>query len=153
MTITPATFIQAFPEFENTSQYPPLGISFWITQAYNQLNAWRFGTSLDLAASLFVAHNMVLGAQASATAATPTGIVGQASGPLASKTVGPVSGTFDTAAVATEGAGIWNQTQYGQRLWKMMQTYCSGPAYVPGRRRYGCGYGYGFGGFGRGYGW
>lgn len=149
MTATYATFVAAFPEFANATTYPEAGVTFWLSQAYVQLNAWRFGTSLDLAAMLFAAHNIVLGAQAAATAATASGIVGQASGPLQSKSVGPVSASYDTQAVATEGAGIYNATSYGQRLWKMMQVYCVGPAYVPGRRRFGpgCGGIYGLGGF------
>jgi Protein of unknown function (DUF4054) len=127
-----AGFIAAFPEFSNPVPYPQASVTFWITQAGIQLNARRFGASLDLATMLFVAHNMVLGAQAAATAATATGIVGEASGPVASKTVGPVSASYDTAAVAVAGAGFWNQTQYGQRLFQLMQAYCSGPSYVPG---------------------
>lgn len=140
-----ATFIAAFPEFSNTALYPEAGVTFWITQAGIQLNARRFGASLDLATMLFVAHNMVLGAQALATAATASGIVGESSGAVQSKTVGPVSVSYDTAAVSSDGAGFWNQTSYGQRYWQLAQTYCSGPSYVPGpRQRLG---GFGFGRF------
>ncbi len=98
---------------------------------------------------LFAAHNTVLGAQAAAVA-NVGGIVGQTSGPLASKTVGPVSASYDVNAVTSENAGILNATQYGQRLWKMMLTFGSGPMYVPpvqqqfgigGPRRYRGGYG------------
>ena len=126
------TFIAAFPEFANQSKYPPAGILFWIAQAGIQLNARRFGASLTLATMLFTAHNTVLGAQNAAAAATAFGIPGQASGPLQSKAVGPVSASYDTEAVAVAGAGFWNQTSYGQRYWQLAQAYCSGPSYVPG---------------------
>lgn len=139
MTATYATFVAVFPEFSNATAYPEAGINFWLTTAYQQLNAFRFGTQLDLAAMLFVAHNTVLAAQNAAAAATPTGIVGQTSAPLQSKTVGPVSASYDTQAVVTEGAGIYNATSYGQRLYKLMQQYCGGSSYVPGPRRFGLG--------------
>lgn len=152
MTATYATFVAAFPEFSNATTYPQAGVNFWIAQGYIQLNARRFGTSLDLAVMLFTAHNVVLGAQAAATA-TGTGIVGSASGPLQSKSVGPVSASYDASIVATEGAGIYNATSYGQRLLQLIRAYCGGPVYVPARRRFGYGgYGTGYGGPWNGYG-
>lgn len=142
MAIAYPDFVGAFPEFSNATKYPAAGINFWITQAYAQLNAQRFGAALDLAAMLFVAHNTVLGARDAATAAA-SGVTGQATGPLASKSVGGASASYDVGAVSTAGAGIYNSTSYGQRLYYMIQQYCSGPVYVSGQRRGGA-----FGGFG-----
>jgi hypothetical protein len=123
-------FVAMFPEFGNPTQYSETGISLWITEGYAELDACRFGTHLDMAVMLFAAHNTVLGQQ-NAMAVAAGGVVGQASGPLSSKTVGPVSASYDVNAVTSEGAGIYNSTSYGQRLWKMMLTFGSGPMYVP----------------------
>ena len=111
-------FLAAFPEFSNGSTFPIDGVTIWIAQGYVQLNAARFGAALDLAVMLFAAHNLVLGAEGAAAAAVIGGIPGQASGPLASKAVGPVSASFDTASVAAPGAGIYGQTQYGKDFGK-----------------------------------
>lgn len=133
MTIAPSGFVVAFPEFGNAT-YPTPTVQFWLTQGYQDLNASRFGQDIDLAVMLFAAHNLVLGARNAAAAATPSGIVGQASGPLSSKSVGGVSASFDTGAVATEGAAIYNSTSYGQRLWSLMMQFGSGPRYAPTAR-------------------
>lgn len=131
--ITYASFIAAFPEFTNSTTYPESQIDFWIPQAYMQLNARRFGAALDLAASLFVAHNVVLSARQVKSAAGGA-IVGQPGAPMNNKAVGPVSAGYDTGVASIEGAGVYNTTSYGQRLYKMMQQYCSGPLYGPGRQ-------------------
>src|ERR1700730_7677771 len=124
MTIAAADFIAAFPEFSNNAIYPISQIDFWIPQAYNQLNADRFGASLDLAAMLFVAHNIVLSARESVTG-NVGGVAGQATGPVSSKGVGQVSLGYDTAAMQIPGAGAWNGTSYGQRLYRMMVAVSS----------------------------
>jgi hypothetical protein len=98
------------------------------------LSARRFGSEIDLAAMLFTAHNLALGARdmAAAQSGAPPG---EATGPTASKTVGPVSASFDTAATAIDGAGAWNATSYGQRLYTLMRKYSLGMIYSPGPRR------------------
>jgi hypothetical protein len=131
MTILATDFIAAFPEF-NTPSYPIAQINFWIPQAYNQLNACRFGVTLDLAAMLFVAHNLVLSARDAAITANG-GIPGQSSGPLNSKGVDKVHAGYDTTANQSPGAGMWNATSYGQRLYRMMISN-GGFVYFPGGR-------------------
>lgn len=123
--------IAAFPEFSNSTTYPQTQVDFWLPQAYNQLNACRFdAATLDLAAMLFVAHNITLSAQA-AQAANSGAIVGKTVAPQSSKSVGGVSVSYDVGAVTVEGAGPYNATSYGQRLYKLMQAYSAGPLYVP----------------------
>lgn len=134
MTITHDQFVAAFPEFANTTIYPITQFDFWASQAYLQLNACRFGTSLDLGAMLFVAHNIVLSAQAVKAAATGGGTVAGTSGLVASKSVDKVSVSYDNATATTAGAGLWNATVYGQRLYAMMRAFGVGPMYVPNRR-------------------
>lgn len=134
MTAAPSDFVQAFPEFGQAAQYPPGQIAFWLAQAYQQLNSNRFGQQLDLAAMLFTAHNLSLSARAQAAAnvgAPPGGVVA----PVSSKSVGAVSINYDTDATNAEGAGSWNATQYGQRLYSMMRAFGGGPSYARGPRR------------------
>jgi hypothetical protein len=130
MTIAAPDFINAFPEFNDSSAYPFTQINFWIAQAYNQLSSDRLGVTLDLAAMLFVAHNMVLSARAAATA-TAGGIPGQSTGPVNSKGVGALHVGYDTPAMEIPGAGAWNGTSYGQRLYRMMVAAAAGGLYVP----------------------
>ncbi len=126
-------FVSAFPEFSNEAVFTVSTINFWIPQAYGQLNAYRFGVQIDLAAMLFVAHNVVLSAREVATA-NVGGIPGQVTGPVTSKTVGPVSIAYG-GQTSLEKGGAWNGTTYGQRLYKMMKAYGVGPFYVAPRPR------------------
>ncbi len=128
--IIASDFVDAFPEFMNVAIFPTASIDFWITQAYNQLNATFFGTTLDLAAMLFVAHNIVLSAR-SARVAEFGGIPGEATGPINSKGVGAVHVGYGTLETAMAGAGAWNATLYGQRLYRMMVAVEAGGMYVP----------------------
>jgi hypothetical protein len=144
MAVTYATFIATFPEFTNETRYPEGQFDIWSAQAYVQLNACRFGTSLDLAAMLFTAHNLVLYARNAAAAATEFaggGAVGQVTGPINSKSVDKASVSYSPDLQSDENAGFWNSTTYGQRLWQMMRQFTSGPVYVPGRPQY---FGYGW---------
>lgn len=134
MTIAYADFIGAFPEFSNATTYPQSSVDFWITQAYAQLNPGRLRSQLDLAAMLFTAHNVVLSAREAAAAAAGQ-IVGEVKGPVTAKAIDKVSVSFSDDT-GLEGAGPWNFTTYGQRLYRMLKSYNSGPMYVPGRRRF-----------------
>lgn len=128
-----ATFVAVFPEFASAANYPEAQVAFWLGQAPNQLSEARFGKSFDLACMLFAAHNLAMGAKDAKAAATG-GISGGASGVVSSKTVDKVTVSYDTGAVTVAGAGAWNATTYGQRLYKMIQAAHSGPLYVPNRR-------------------
>jgi hypothetical protein len=134
MTANPQIFRAVFSEFCDVNTYSDIALQFWLTEGYNELNATRFGTSLDLAVMLFAAHNVVLGARAGALAQFG-GDIGAVAAPMASKTVGPVSTSYDLQAALTEGGGIYNTTSYGQRLMKMFQTFCGGPVYRSPRVR------------------
>lgn len=134
--MTYADFIAFFPEFNNTTRYPQPVVEEWIPVAYDNLNVARFKRQIRLAVMLFVAHNIVLQARDAQTNANG-GIVGQASGPINSKSVDKVSAAYSADLTAIEGAGPWNYTTYGQRLYKMMQSFNSGPIYVPGNCSFG----------------
>lgn len=128
-----ADFIMGFPEFSNGVLYPKTQIDFWIPQAYAQLNAYRLCGTLDLAAMLFVAHNVSLSAREAASASAGQ-VSAATSGPIASKSIGKVSVSYSSAGVI-DGAGSWNDTIYGQRLYTMIRAFGAGPAYVRGPRR------------------
>jgi len=120
-----ATFRADFTEFANTTNYPDSMITFWLTYAARLVDETRWGDCYDLGVELFVAHNIVLERDAvrrAAAGATP----GQASGPLASKTVDKVSISYDTASAMEPGAGHWNLTVYGQRYARMVQMFGAG---------------------------
>ncbi len=117
-----ALFVTVFPEFAAAST---VAIDYWLSQALLQLNAGMFGANFDLASMLFVAHNIALGQQ-EAQAAAKGGIPGDALGPISSKSVGGVSVSYDASGIAIPGAGAWNATSYGQRLYKMMQAASCG---------------------------
>lgn len=126
-------FVAIFPEFADTTLYPPAQVNFWIAQGMAQMNAFRFGTQLNLAVMLFVAHSIVLSAREIRSGAGGQ-VVGNVQGPLLSKSIGPISASY-SGDTAIEGAGAFNFTSYGQRLYNMMLAYAAGPKYVPGPRR------------------
>lgn len=134
MAVTYNDFVAAFPEFSNETVYPQSQFNFWQAQAYLQLNAARFGASLDLAVMLFVAHNLVLSAQAKKSAASGGGVVSTSSSLVASKAVDKVNVSYDTTTTTIAGAGLWNATVYGQRLYQMIRTFGAGLLYIPNKR-------------------
>lgn len=128
MAVTSASFRTMFPEFTDTAKFPDAQINAWLDQAPNQLSASRLGKSYDLAVMLFIAHNIVLSARAVASAAG-SGVPGQATGPVSSKSVDKVSVSYDTGATAIGRAGAWNATSYGQRLYTLLRACGAGPLY------------------------
>jgi hypothetical protein len=124
VTVLYADFTAAFPEFANATTFPATGVNFWLTQADTTLDACRFGTNLPLAAMLFAAHNLALGAREA------TGAVGATFAPVSSKSVASVSIGYDTGIGSIAGAGIYNTTSYGQRFYKLLQGVAAGGLYV-----------------------
>ena len=153
------TFRIVFPEFENTVSDDQ--IAFWFGQApfaqpnpiagygfplgaFGNVYAFqaRLGVSLDLAVMLFAAHNITLGmadARAAERGKTPGAVVA----PLTSKAAGGLSASYDTNIASNAGAGIYNATSYGQRLWKLLEQAAMGGTYAAAPpRRHVFGYGY-----------
>jgi hypothetical protein len=126
VTINPAQFRVDFPEFADTTAYPDAGINFWLGVAYKLLNACRFQDMLDTAAELYVAHNIALERQAQKSASGGA-VPGLSTGPVSSKTVGPVTQAYDTTAGIFEDAGPWNLTIYGTRLYNLFMMFGAGP--------------------------
>ncbi len=129
-----ADFIGVFPEFSDATNYPVAQVTFWLAQAYLALNAFRFGLQLPLAVMLYVAHSITLSAREVQSAAGGK-LVGNVQGPLLSKSVGPLSASY-SGDTALDGAGAFNFTTYGQRLYSLMKAYAMGPKYVPRTARF-----------------
>lgn len=143
MTLDRAAFVAVFPEFKDASVYPDAAVNFWINQAGAAFSDGRMGAQTDQATMLFVAHNLTLG------------VVGAKGGgassfaPVSSKSVGPVSKSYDTSAVTRANAGIYNGTPYGQRLWALLSGMVAGGFYRPSARAAQIRAAEGFGPYGR----
>jgi len=129
ITITPAQFIATFPEF---AAYDTTQIQNWLTEAPMEINTWRlrddFNDARPMAIMLFTAHNLALGKYDQLTAAAG-GVPGATSGPLASKSVGGVSMSYDVGATTFRDAGDFNSTGYGRRLYRLLRSYRKGFTY------------------------
>lgn len=137
MTVTAASFRLALPAFTSSATYPNDAISFWISVATLMLNPNAWGASavaaepaaaggamtsmLDLGTILFVAHNLILEQQAGRAAAKGA-VPGLNTGAVSSKSVGPVSQSYDTSAGLELEAGHWNLTIYGTRFVRLANT-------------------------------
>lgn len=126
MTITVLQFRQDYPEFADTSKYSDPLITYWLNIAYQMLSSDRWGPQLDLGAALYTAHNVALEARAIQTAAVG-GIPGEATGPKTSKSVDKLSVSYDVGTASEQGAGNWNLTIYGTRLYRLIKLFGAGP--------------------------
>ena len=129
-----ALFLSYFPEFTNTELYPVNVVETWVVPAAEQMNQYRFGSQYNLAVCLYIAHNVALSARELQASMSGKSVVGDTRGPVASKSVDKVSVAYNNAAASVEGAGAYNATSYGQRLYKLIQSFASGPYYVGGPR-------------------
>ena len=123
--VTHDDFLAVFDEFAGS---PTGKINFWLEEAQRSLSERILGDSFKLAVMLYAAHNIAMGRQAASSGGAATGIV-------ASKSVGPVSKSYDTGSTSITGAGTWNYTSYGQRLAQIWRGACA-VLYVPGDDRF-----------------
>jgi len=129
MAVTLASFRAVFPEFQDATKYPDPAVTFWLDQAGVTLPQSIPPGQVDLATMLYIAHNLTLGILSA------SGMGGAGSfAPVSSKSVGPVSKSMDTSAVTSTGAGVWNGTAYGQRLWALLRGLVTGGFYRPSAR-------------------
>lgn len=113
------TFLTVFPEF-NAVPGAQASADFWLTQAKAQLALNLLGASADLACYLFMAHNIVLNAQ-DVRDSEAGSLPGDTLGPIASKSAGGLSVSYDVGSNMTPGSGDWNATSYGQRLAALLK--------------------------------
>lgn len=114
-------FREEFTEFTSETDYPAAMINFWYGLAEAQLNVARWGDLLDYGYKLFVAHNIALAAQNSATGVVP----GQV-GLVTSESAGPLSYSKDTHSVTEMDGGHWNLTTYGTQFLRLARIVGTG---------------------------
>ena len=127
--ITPTQLRTDFPEFQDAGTFLDSTLNFWLNVAYTMLNADRFGDTLDFAAELFAAHNVVLSVQ-NQKAAAASGVPGVARGVISSESAGGVSVGYDTGAATVPGRSHWNLTIYGIQLSQLVEAFGAGPVYI-----------------------
>lgn len=115
MTVTAASFRQAFPAFADIAKFTDPEITFWISFAGMRHNTERWGEMLDNGVMLFVAHNLSLEYNSRSAAAAGQG-VGQLQGVLTSVSAKGVSWARTPPPTRIED-GHWALTVYGVR-WR-----------------------------------
>jgi hypothetical protein len=121
MTVDVASFRASFPEFGDATAYPNAQVQMWLDDAALWVPAAKMGARADLATMLYVGHSLTY-YRLNTSAAASGGAPGQSSGVVTSKSVGPVSVSYDTASVIDARAGEFNSTNYGRRLWTMLKS-------------------------------
>jgi hypothetical protein len=109
MAATPASLRAALPEFAAVTDNV---VQTWLDQAATMMNPDFWGALYNNAHVFLAAHLM-------ATMGVVTGVTASA-GAVKSKTVGPVSITYESAGSTTEGDADLERTKYG-RLYKAMR--------------------------------
>lgn len=133
MSVDTAQFLKDFPAFNTVGQtdpdqvqISPASITFWLNVADKMLSQDRWGSMRDLAQEMFAAHNVILEVLAQRDMDVG-GVPGVATGMVAGKSSGDVQIAYNNAAVLEIGAGHWNYTIYGMRLYRMMMMFGAGP--------------------------
>lgn len=125
---TPDAFRAAFPEFADKTMFPDESVTFWLAAASILLtNRWR--NALGLATILFVCHNLALEAFNQQTA-NNGGIPGIGLGVVQSQAAKSVSISYDSGLAGEAGAGHWNLTNFGTRLYRLMMAFGAGPVQI-----------------------
>lgn len=130
------------PEFADGNAYTDSMISYWLAYAKLMLPTSRWGvgsvdasapptTILDFGTEALVAHMLTLERQQIITASVG-GAPGVSQGPVSSKSVGPVSVSYDVNASIEENGGFWNLTVYGTRFLRLAKQIGMGPIQVSG---------------------
>ena len=114
MSFTSDDFRAAFTAFGDKDVFPGATIDFWSSVGYQMHNADRYGTLLDQAVMLFVAHNLSLEFDAKAAAASGQN-PGKVIGALTSASVDKVSYSRDQSSAMDPKNGHWNLSSYGLR--------------------------------------
>lgn len=107
-----------FPEFSDYAKYPVARVTYFAGLADKSLNRDTLGDLYDHCRYLFVSHHLAPSASNVASASMP----GDDANPVASKSVGDVSVSYDTASTTEAEAGLWNRTSYGRELIRLMRN-------------------------------
>ena len=128
--VTATQFRTDYPEFKDANKYPDSSINYWLAVATLLLNTNRWNaTILILGTELYVAHNLVLEAEAQ-DQAKANGWPGLSKGVINSESAGAVTVSYDTEPALEKDAGHWNLTKFGTRFIKLARQAGAGPIYV-----------------------
>ena len=120
--VTTTDFRTFFPEFSDETRYPDALILAYMNVGVQFVSICRWQTSWKFGACLFAAHELAMGLLASKTAETCS-VPGISTGIVSSKSVGPISKSYDTGFAKYDDAGYWNLTTYGQRYWYFINLF------------------------------
>lgn len=125
--VAPTTeqFLALFPEFSDQTKFPTPTLTAWLGVSANFVNESRWGDSWSFGVCLFAAHELSLARQA-AVAAAAGGVPGGSVGLVASKSVGPLSKSYDNSVSKYDDAGFWNLSVYGQQYWGLVRIFGAG---------------------------
>ncbi|MFS8371237.1 DUF4054 domain-containing protein [Acetobacter indonesiensis] len=123
--VTTTDFRTFFPEFSDATKYLDVQIAAYLRVGTRFVSESRWADSWSFGVCLFAAHELTMGVIA-ANAAASGGTPGASTGILASKSVGPLSKSYDTSFAKYDDAGYWNLTTYGQRYWYFMRLFGAG---------------------------
>lgn len=124
-----AGFRAVFAEFGDEARYPDARIQFGLTEAGLRLTEEVWGELRDSGIANYVAHGLALSGPtvaAGAGSGSGTAAPGLATGLVTSKSVGPISKSYDVSVGQTEGGGIFNTTRYGQAFLTMARSVAVG---------------------------
>ena len=107
-----ATFGAAFADM---GKYTVPQVTMYLTLAAAMLDPNLWADQLNYGIAMFTAHNLVLDGQAFNAAANGQ-LPGLTPGPIASKSLGPASVSYDTSSGIELDAGHFNLTVFGRRF-------------------------------------
>jgi hypothetical protein len=122
-----ATFRTMWTAFADPTAYSDATVQVWLDIGCNMVNC-NWGPAAGFGQGLFAAHELAKFAQAAQQAAS--GNLSGISGPPQSKSVGPVSVSYDLRLGYDEAAGPYNNTIYGQQYFRLAQLYGTGPLQI-----------------------
>jgi hypothetical protein len=123
-SITADQFRTLFPEFTNPAQYPDATIDLWVSLC--PIDPCLWGSYYNLGQGYWAAHELKKFGSVPGTG----GAGAMDSGPISSKSVGPVSVSFDPNIGTEDGAGSYNYTVYGRQFYHLMKIFGAGPIQV-----------------------
>lgn len=136
MSVTVAEFTEDFPEFSvgpYTSTTPIIQRALTIAESITDERRWA--ALYRLGVELYAAHLLSL-RKLAYDDAQGGGTSGQESGPMASRSVGPVSVSYDSASTAKSTPDELNLTTYGRRYASYANMVGMGGKFVSHSSRY-----------------
>jgi hypothetical protein len=126
MTVTLASFREAFPEF-TSAKFPDGTVTYNLGLSARLLDQVRWGELYDDGILFLTAHNLALTAPASAVGAVGGGVkIGVPVGIESNKSIGPISKGIDTSVGLQDGAGLYGATSYGRRYYQLLTMFGAG---------------------------